>query len=83
MNWDSRDDSKNKQDALAALADLLSSADTIQCDSEAVLVEAEEFAKKWNVPFSKELYDSMISKIDDKRWDDDSHPYFQSSNSNC
>jgi hypothetical protein len=82
MNWNNKDNAKNKQDAMSALADLLSKTETLENRPDDTLTEAEEFAEKWNVPFSKSLYQAMLDKIEDKRWDDD-HVYFQSSSAYC
>jgi hypothetical protein len=77
MNWSNRENTKNKQQAIEALADLLSGEDAIYGNAD--LDEVEEFANKWNVPFSKQLFTKMLDHIESKRYDYD-HPYWSSSN---
>lgn len=83
MTWKDRHESKNKQDAMEALADLLSEGSTIEGNySQSTLddlAEAENFASQWQIPFSMGLYIKTNSQIENKRSNDD-HPYWQSSN---
>ena len=82
MNWKNKDNAKNKQDAMTVLADLLSNSETLEGSLDSELLDAEEFAEKWNIPFSKALYKKMTKEIEDKRWDSD-HTYYQTSSAYC
>lgn len=73
ITWKKRNEAASQQDAVAALADFLSSSDgiCIAIRDRSSLDEVEQFAQKWSVPFSRELIVQMMRRTDQKRWDGD------------
>lgn len=116
INWHTRDQVSNQQEAVEAIADYMSSYDGVSAslgshrkhdpqktlrklqeavgsgaapDDIAKMIEAskhpldevEDFAKKWSVPFNRELTVSILNKIDDKHNSDDG--YWSPSSYSC
>lgn len=72
--WERKDNVSSKEEALQYLASYLSSKTGI---TEDMVKEAEEFAAKWEIPFSGELHNLYV-----KNWTD-CHPAWNSSSAYC
>jgi hypothetical protein len=68
ITWETKDKVTNAQEATEAIADLISSSNGINRILSNNLDEVEEFAKKWSVPFNKDLMSMTIKFLGDKRW---------------
>jgi len=76
IHWDIRDTAETKQDAVAALADFVSSSSGIRMLCAAPnspgarphLLAAKAYAEKWEIPFSLSFLKSALSSMDHKRW---------------
>lgn len=71
MDWNKRKEIKTTAHAVEALADFLSSSGGIHSAIKNELDEAEAIANKWDVPFDRKLVQSMILKMNHKRWNGD------------
>ena len=79
ITWELRHAANKQFEAVAALADLFSGSNGIRkiCSGNAndLLLEAESYARNWDIPFSIELTKQMILEMDRKRWDTDEDGY--------
>lgn len=76
LSWKNRADAKDKQEAVSALADFVSSShgitllmrkgnDPLARNS---LLEVKAYAEKWEVPFSLQMLRETMSMMSNKRW---------------
>jgi len=79
--WEQRDQVTTQAEAVAALADFFSSSHGIvlslgenplrRFESTGSLDDAEDFARKWDIPFNRDLHVQMVKLMDAKRWASD------------